>query len=70
MSEEYERYSLDIAKYILIALQILGGNASRQEIKEKLVEDTQFDLTYHEVFEPYNCFLQNYWYICKMDMAL
>lgn len=53
MSEEYERYSLDIAKYILIALQILGGNASRQEIKEKFVEDTQFDLTYHEVFEPY-----------------
>lgn len=51
--KEYERYSLDIAKYILIALQILGGRASKKEIKEKLVEDKQFDLTYHEVFEPY-----------------
>lgn len=53
MSEEYERYSLDIAKYILIALQMLGGSASRQEIKEIFVEDKQFDLTYHKVFEPY-----------------
>ncbi len=51
--KEYERYSLDIAKYILIALQILGGRASKQEIKAKFVEDKQFDLTYHEVFEPY-----------------
>ncbi len=53
MSEEYERYSLDIAKYILIALQLLGGNASKQEIKEKFVEDKQFNLTYHKVFESY-----------------
>jgi len=50
MAEEYKRQSVD--KYIIKALQSLGGSASRQEIKEEIVADEDIDLSYENVFEP------------------
>lgn len=33
-------------------LQTLGGSASRQSIKEGIVDDEEIDISYEDVFEP------------------
>lgn len=49
-NDGYKRQS--VGKFILKALQNLGGSASKQKIKESIVADNSNDLTYKDVFEP------------------
>lgn len=49
-SEGYKRQR--VGKYIIKALQNLGGSASKQKIKESIVADNSNNLTYKDVFEP------------------
>ena len=37
---------------ILKVLQTLGGSASRQSIKEGIVDDDEMNISYEDVFEP------------------
>ncbi len=50
--QEYKRNADNVGKYILKVLQTLGGSASRQFIKEGIVDDEEIDISYEEVFEP------------------
>ena len=50
--QEYKRNADNVGKYILKVLQTLGGSASRQLIKEGIVDDDEIDISYEDVFEP------------------
>lgn len=50
MSEQYLRQS--VAKFIIKALQSLGGSASKKAIKEEIVADDSIDISYEQAFEP------------------
>lgn len=50
MDNKYDRQSLE--KFILKALQSLGGNASRKAIKDEIIADASNNLTYENVYEP------------------
>ena len=50
--QEYKRNADNVGKYILKVLQTLGGSASRQSIKEGIVDDEEIDISYADVFEP------------------
>lgn len=50
--QEYKRNADNVGKYILKVLQTLGGSASRQSIKEGIVDDEEIDISYEDVFEP------------------
>ena len=49
--QEYKRNADNVGKYILKVLQTLGGSASRQSIKEGIVDDEEIDISYADVFE-------------------
>lgn len=50
MANNYKRQSVE--KYIIKALQSLGGSASRKAIKEEIVADESINISYEDVFEP------------------
>ena len=50
--KEYKRNTENVGRYILKALQTLGGSASRQSIKERIVDDDEMDISYKDVFKP------------------
>lgn len=50
--QEYKRNADNVGRYILKVLQMLGGSASRQSIKEGIVDDDGNDISYEDVFEP------------------
>lgn len=50
MQHTYKRQR--VGKYILKILQNLGGVASRDKIKEGIVEDEEIKISYSDVFEP------------------
>lgn len=50
MAQQYTRQSVE--RFILKALQSLGGSASKKAIKEEIVADDSNDITYENVFEP------------------
>ena len=50
MEHMYERQRL--GKYILKVLQFLGGKASRDLIKEAIINDDSIDISEEDVFEP------------------
>lgn len=50
MGERYVRQRVE--KYLIKALQALGGSASRKAIKEEIVADDSNDISYEDVFEP------------------
>lgn len=52
MANEYKRGQYPVGRYILKALQSLGGSASRNAIKEEIVADEDIDISYEDVFVP------------------
>ncbi len=50
--KEYKRNVENVGGYILKVLQTLGGSASRQSIKEGIVDDDEMNISYEDVFEP------------------
>lgn len=50
--KEYKRNAENVGGYILKVLQTLGGSASRQSIKEGIVDDDEMNISYEDVFEP------------------
>lgn len=50
MANNYKRQPVE--KYIIKALQSLGGSASRKAIKDEIVADESIDISYEDVFEP------------------
>lgn len=50
MAQQYTRQSVE--RFILKALQSLGGSASKKAIKEEIVADDSNDITYENAFEP------------------
>lgn len=50
MTEKYIRQSVE--RFILQALQSLGGSATKQEIKKEIVADDRNPITYQHAFEP------------------
>lgn len=50
MANKYKRQR--VGKFIIKALQNLGGSASRQAIKEEIVADEEISITYENVYEP------------------
>lgn len=50
--KEYKRNAENVGRYILKVLQTLGGSASRQSIKEGIVDDEGIGISYEDVFEP------------------
>ncbi len=50
MRNKYKRQR--VGKYIIKALQALGGSASRQAIKEEIAADESIDISYENIFIP------------------
>lgn len=50
MAKQYIRQSVE--EFIIKALQSLGGSASKKAIKEEIVADDSYDISYENVFEP------------------
>ncbi|MBQ8431147.1 MAG: restriction endonuclease, partial [Clostridia bacterium] len=52
MKEQKNYQRQRVGKYIIKALQELGGSASKHQIKEKIVADKENDFSYEDVFIP------------------
>ncbi len=50
MANQYVRQN--VGGIIITALQTLGGTATRDQIKEEIVNDEKNDISYDDVYEP------------------
>lgn len=52
MSKQNSYQRQRVSGYILKVLQSLGGNASKQQIKDGIVEDEKINISYEDVYNP------------------